>query len=331
MSDLTYNNQIISEFLLGSLPEAESERLDELSITDDEFAVKLSAAEKELIDSYVQRELSGDELKRFEAHYLTSPLRRDRVDFAKALQVLGTEKTRALAEGTHSKDRLSSNKKRGGFSVFNRFSAPRPALQWGFAIAAIVLLFAGGLLLFQNLRLRQQMSQTQARRDELQQREQKLREQLQEQRTTNATTEQELALEREERAHLEEELRRSGKPQPSPGGSAIASFIFTPQLRSAGQFKTITIPAGTEQVAMKLQLEPNEYSNYTVTLSDQLSRQVLWRSGRIGARGVADSKTLSISFPANLLRTQAYSLQVSGISSTGNSEFISDYPFKVVK
>jgi hypothetical protein len=331
MSDPTYNNQVISEYLLGSLSEAESERLDELSITDGEFAVALSAAEKELIDSYVQRELSGDELNRFEAHYRASAFRRDKVDFAKALQVFGGVELGEFAEATHSKDRFSVEKKRGWFSVFNHFSAPRPPLQWGFAIAAIVLLITGGLLLFQNLRLRQQMSQTQARRDEFQQREQKLQKQIEEQRTTNATTEQELAQVRKERAHLEEELRRSGKPQPSPGGSAIASFIFTPQLRGAGQFKTITIPAGTEQVAMQLQLEPNQYANYTVALSDQLSHQVLWRSGRVRARGVTDSKSLSVSFPANLLKAQTYSLQVSGISSAGNSEFMSDYPFKVVK
>jgi hypothetical protein len=330
MSNPTYNSQIISEYLLGSLSEAESERLDELSITDDEFADALSAAEKELIDSYVQRELSSNEVKRFEAHYLASPLRRDKVDFAKALQVLGGEKLDALAEGTQSRDSFSTGKKRGWLSVFNHFSAPQPALQWGLAIAAIVLLIAGGLLLFQNLRLRQQMSQTQARRDELQQREQQLQEQLEEQRTTNATTEQELAQLREERTRLDEELGR-GKPQPSPGGNAIASFILTPQLRSAGQFKTITIPVGTEQVAMQLRLEPNDYSNFSVALLDQLSQQVLWRSGRIRARGVADSKSLVVSFPANLLRAQTYSLQVSGIYSTGTSEFMSDYPFKVLK
>jgi hypothetical protein len=331
MSDPTYNSQTISEYLLGSLSEAESERLDELSIIDDEFADALSAAEKELIDSYVRRELIGNELKRFEARYLASPFRRDKVDFAKALQVLGGEKLGAFAEGTPSKDRFSTGKKRGWFAVFNHFRAPGPALQWGLAIAAILLLIAGGLLLFQNLRLRQQMSQVQARRDELQQREQQIQKQLEEQRTTNATTEQELAVLRDERARLEEELRQSGKPQPSPGGRAIASFILTPQLRGAGQFKTITIPAGTEQVAMQLRLEPNDYANYTVALLDQLSHQVLWRSGKIRARGVADSKSISVSFPANLLRTQTYSLQVSGASSTGKSEFMSDYPFKVVK
>jgi hypothetical protein len=331
MSNPAYNSQIISQYLLGALSEAESERLDELSITDDEFADALSAAEKELIDSYVQRELSGNEVKRFEAHYLASPLRRDKVDFAKALQVLGAEKLGALAEGTQSRDSFSTDKKRRWLSVFNHFSAPQPALQWGLAIAAIVLLIAGGLFLFQNLRLRQQMSQTQARRDELQQREQQLQKQLEDQRTTNATTEQELAQVREERARLEEELGRSGKPKPSPGGSALASFILTPQLRGAGQFKTITIPVGTEQVAMQLRLEPNDYSNYSVALLDQSTHQVLWRSGRIRARGVADNKSLSVEFPANLLRGQTYSLQVSGISSTGNSEFISDYPFKVVK
>ena len=59
MTKQTYNQQTISEYLLGSLPEAEAERLDQLSFTDDEFSAVLEAAEKDLVDAYVQGELRG--------------------------------------------------------------------------------------------------------------------------------------------------------------------------------------------------------------------------------------------------------------------------------
>ena len=92
MSKPTYNNQTITEYLLGSLPEAETERFDELSITDDEFAETLKAAEKDLVDAYVQGELIGAELEQFKFHYLASPLRREKVQFAQAFQVLAEKR-----------------------------------------------------------------------------------------------------------------------------------------------------------------------------------------------------------------------------------------------
>jgi HAMP domain-containing protein len=328
MSKQLYSDQEMIEYLLGSLPEAEAERFGELSITDDEFVDALKVAENDLVDAYVQGELSGETVKQFELHYLATPLRREKVDFAQAFQVLARKKAdlSTAVEAQKASEPRSKRKRAGWLSMLNILAVPRPALQWGLATVAIVLLVAGGLLLFKNVRLQRQISQTEARRSELQRREQQLQRQLEDQRTTSAQTEQELARVREERAKLEAELR-SAKPQTG----AIASFILTPQLRGAGQIKTITIPAGTEHVTMQLQLDPNEYSNYSVALLDQLSHQILWRSGRIRARGAADSKSLSVSFPANLLRAQTYSLRVSGVSSTGDSEFMSDYPFKVVK
>ena len=69
-------------YLLGQLPDGESERFDEASVTDDEFAARLRIAETDLVDSYVGGHLEGETLKRFESHYLSSPRRRRNVTFA---------------------------------------------------------------------------------------------------------------------------------------------------------------------------------------------------------------------------------------------------------
>src|SRR5688572_18920006 len=87
MSKKTYTSEVIMSYLLGSLPEDEAERFDELSFTDDEFAESLQAAEKDLIDAYVQDELKDAELERFKSYYLASPVRREKVKFAQAFQV----------------------------------------------------------------------------------------------------------------------------------------------------------------------------------------------------------------------------------------------------
>lgn len=339
MSKQTYNNQTITEYLLGSLPETETERFDELSITNDEFAETLKAAEKDLVDAYVLGELTGAKLERFKFHYLASPLRREKVNFAQAFQALAEKNAPAQEAEVRSEDAAKRSKKTktsGWFSALSVFTDRRFALQWGFAAMALAFLIGGGWLALENLRLRRQMSQTQARRDALGQREQELQTELEGQRVTNSKTEQELAHVREERARLEGELRkeqeqRTAKQGPAPAGVSIASFILAPQMRGAGQIQTLSIPSHTDSVAMRLELEPNKYPAYRVALLDQSNNQTLWRSRQLKARVAGDGKTLGIRFPASLLKPRVYMLRVSGVSANGASENISDYPFKVVK
>ena len=78
-------DQDVVQYLLGAAPEEQTELLDRLSISDDDFACRLRALEDDLVDAYVRGELSGDTLERFRRFYLSSPLRREKVRFAEAL------------------------------------------------------------------------------------------------------------------------------------------------------------------------------------------------------------------------------------------------------
>src|SRR5438552_2551487 len=140
-----YDDQALIRYLLGAAPEEETERLDELSVTDDEFAWRLSAAENDLVDSYVNGELSGEDLERFRSAYLSSAARREKVRFAEAL-LMGHRVVPAPATASSR-----------GFLRW--LTAPRLALQWGFAAAAALMLLAGGFLLRENLRLQNQVAQ----------------------------------------------------------------------------------------------------------------------------------------------------------------------------
>jgi len=323
-----FNSRQATQYLLGFLSAAELERFDELSVSDDEFATALQAAENDLVDAYIQGELAGGERRQFESHYLASSRRREKVEFAQAFQ-LWVEKNPVPQPSASAADKRMEETKSRWFSALN-IVAPQPALQWGFAIAALILLIAGVWLAIENSRLRHRALPAEAPGDnQISQREQELKKEVEEQRAANSRSEQELAQLRMEREHLEEELQQRGQ-RPS-GTAAIASFILVPQLRGAGQAKTVTIPAGTEQVAMRLQLEPNQYSTYSVTLLDQSSHKTLWNSGKLKAKGPADSKSLNVSFRAALLKPQTYVLQVSGISASGTPDILGDYPFRVVK
>ncbi len=340
MSNQTYNNQALTEYLLGSLPEVETERFDELSITNDEFAETLKAAEKDLVDAYVQGDLAGTALVQFKSYYLASPLRRERVEFAQAFQTLAEKNLAAQAAELPGSNPAGPETKGNGFGWFSAgtvLTVPRLAWQWGFAAAVLAFLFAGGWLALENVRLRHQMTQTQTRREAFGQREQELQRELESSRSNNAKTEQELARVTEERRRLEEDLRKEQdrrrvdeKQQPSrPSEGLMVSFTLAPQMRSIGQVPTVSIPAITDYVAMHLDMESNDYPAYRVGLLDPSNNQVLWRSGKIKASG--NRKALSVRFRAGLLKPQTYLLQVSGVPASGRSEVIGDYPFRVVR
>jgi hypothetical protein len=327
MSEATYNEQGLADYLLGCLPKADAERYDELSVADDEFAAALSVCEKDLVDAYVQGDLTGRVLEQFRLHYLTSPLRRDKVTFAKALQVFAA---RGAAD-VRRKDLPDGASRQGWLAALSTFLAPRPALQWGVVAGVLLLLLAGGWFMFDNLRLRQQMSQAQIRRDELRQREQALQQQLEAEHAANSKAEQELAQVRAERERLDQELRKQTQPSPLPGQTSVASLILSPGLRGAGRIQSLSIPPGSTRVALQLKLEPNDYRSYSVALIDQSNHQTLWRSGQLKAHSGKNGEAISVSFPSSLLKPQTYVMQVSGVSANGKTEVMSDYPFKVVK
>lgn len=71
--------------LLGSTSEEEAQRLDEMSVADDDFAARLAAAEDDLVDAYVAAALPAGQRSRLESIYLASSAGRARIDFARAL------------------------------------------------------------------------------------------------------------------------------------------------------------------------------------------------------------------------------------------------------
>jgi hypothetical protein len=76
-------DQRLVRYLLGQLPDAEAECLDEASIVEDDVAARLRMVENDLVDAYVAGTLDRTTRERFESHYLASPLRRNKVAAAR--------------------------------------------------------------------------------------------------------------------------------------------------------------------------------------------------------------------------------------------------------
>jgi hypothetical protein len=337
MEKQIYNEELIVQYLLGSLSKKETESLDELSFVDDEFAERLSAVENDLVDTYVRGELSGLKLERFDSHYLASPRRRGKVKIARAFQI---HMEKAVATGQVV---FAPEPSRMNATSVKPF--PRLALPQGFfniprlvlTAAAILVAFGIGWMVFELSRQRGQVDQARATRAALEQREKELRDLLERQHQASSATERELERVREEKDRLERkmalEIQIAKSHTPAlPANLNIATFRLAAPTRTAGQVTTIPLSSGTDRVILQVELEPDDYPSYEAALLTQPGKiPAGWKRERLKSREIGGSKVIDITIPASLLKSQEYLLEVTGISDRGVAEGERGYPFRVVK
>jgi len=290
--------QLLVRYLLGTLPDDETERLDELSVVDDEVAADLRVAEHDLVDRYARGALSAEERRQFERHFLALPNARAKVAFARNLA--GHERAAAV--------RPSAGRSRA-FAL------------WGLATAAVLCLAAGGYLLSENLRLKRQIDEVRTASDG---RQRELQQQLQDAQSTNAERARE-----HDRAH--QALAQADK---SPAAAAaptriLASLVLLPPVRGAADLPVLSLPAGPGVVAVRLQLEANDFPAYRVVLRDAAGA-VVWRSGTTRAVARTQAASLALTLPADVLTARRFMLDVTGVPSRGSPEPVGSYPFQVV-
>lgn len=85
MTDRIVDQRTIEKYLLGELSSDEQTELETRYFGDAELLERIDAAEDELIDDYVRRQLPPDRRLRFESHFLNEQ-RLERVRMAEALQ-----------------------------------------------------------------------------------------------------------------------------------------------------------------------------------------------------------------------------------------------------
>src|SRR5215207_10022156 len=87
----------ITEYLLGELPDEESERFEGECFAGEEWPAEVGLAEDDLVDAYLHEELTPEQRRHFEQNYLTTEARLKRVAAAAALlrhvKTLGDEET----------------------------------------------------------------------------------------------------------------------------------------------------------------------------------------------------------------------------------------------
>jgi hypothetical protein len=311
-----YDQQLLTQYLLGALSEVDTERVDEWSVTDDQFAESLEAVENDLVDAYVRGELSGDTLDRFKRFYLSSPRRVEKVQISRALWRYEDSVARAPALAAAPRAIPGSEVSQQSPTLWfpwRRFQLPR----WGPAGAASLGLFVAGYLFVENRRLQRQGTEAQERQETLARFTQELERQLGEQRSANAGLVQELD-------HLREALAE-------PHALKIVAALLLPQTRGTGQASTVFVSGGADQVQLRLRLEVDDFPAYRVALKDPLLNRVILNRSGLKARSEAEGRVVSIRVPADLLKKQDYTVELTGVDTRGTQESLSSYFFKVVK
>lgn len=309
------DDRTLIRYLLGATSEDETERLDELSVTDDELTSRLDAVEDDLVDAYVNGELHGEQLDRFRSHYLASPANRAKVEFAETLHAYS--RAHATDVGVASASRRTTV----GLESRRPWRATASvAAKWMPAAAALVIV-AAGYLLIENRRLRREVADVRAAHADLADQERQLQNQLNEQRSASADAARDLA-------RLRESLAGRGAAGQADNAGVLA-FLLLPATRAAGGVTTIAIPRRTTAVTLRVQLEADDFPRYRAMLKDAATERTLWRSARLQPASLPGQPSV-VTLAVGVLEPRLYTLEITGVPARGDEEVVGSYPFRVV-
>jgi cytoskeletal protein RodZ len=312
-----YNEKTLREYLLGLLPEAETERLDELSVTEEEFVQELRKVEDDLIDAYVNGELTGPELIQFPRQYLSSQLGVERVRFAQAFRDSNQLPDEVEPAKTEAETRVGPMTSKASFFSLGNWST----LKWGLVTASLLILLVASWFIFQQSKLPKpatpQVPDSTAK--SVQQGSSEPDRKANEKPTPAG------------HAKIDPEHQAQQSPTPQANPSRIIAFVLKPQLRSVSQPVELTIPNEITTVALTLQLEPGDTPYYRPILTEASSDRAIWQGGRIKSTTTGEMSVLQVRVPAALFTQRAYKIRVVGIYPNGTTETASEYNFRVVK
>jgi hypothetical protein len=322
MQRATEQDERITRYLLGDLPETEQTAIEREFFADPEMFEGIWAAENDLVDSYVRGRLSRGERELFERNYLKSPKHRQRVLMAGKLLEAADH---SVSEDSSAPQIIESVPYRRWWRgrVTEALNSPR-ILRTGLATAAMLLLFGGGVwLLLERVRLIHELGRTGDQLSEQQRRERAIADQL--------------AAEREQSSQLKSELDRlletlDQRPPRQPGQSrrpSILSFFLSPMLAprsGGGPHQQITISRETDLVRLQMKIEGGDSRRFQAAIRSVEGMRVVEHRSLVPRSG-----EITIDIPAHKLPLGDYILTLSARAPTGETEEINRYFFRVIR
>jgi len=311
------SENLIRRYLLGELAEADQAALEQELLIDRGKFDRVWAVENELVDSYVRGEMSRADRERFEAHYLASPLHRERVAIAESFL---TNIDQGVGETVEVRE------KEPLVPWSDRIPLRSPRLIFGLVLVmALLLTFSTVWSYIERARLTWQIAdvqkEAQTERASLKQREREVA-------SRNQELEKEIAdlSQRNEQLKAElEQLRR----RPQASAPTVLYFLLTPApVRSEKALPLPTIPLLTGEARLLMELDGADYANYQIILQTVEGREILRRrAGKVSFGKDRAFATLPVN--SGELTRGDYILILFGHTTDGKSEEIDRYFFRV--
>ena len=319
----------ITQYLLGELSEAESDELAERYLDDDKLFEEMKIIEEELIDSYLRGELSQAQRQAFEANYLGTPARRERVRSAVAFrQAVNTFQPWTIKRPIQAFGNALRKARPKFFGPVGGILLP--------AMAAVIALLAigGTLVVVQNIRLQRRIDQTQAEKKALEEQGRQALDELDEQKAANAKLKDENQLMRDQSDQLREELDSLKTPPQRSGSQSpdVSRELAFNLMRDSGGGTAVTweIPRRAKLLELKLGVESTtDFMTFHVEL--QRAGKTVWDENYARQAIATSDKQVRIRVPANRLPTGEYTLNLTGTSTDGKSYLVFARTFRVVR
>jgi hypothetical protein len=293
---------LLVKYLLGDLSQEEQVQIEDRAFADPDYLVLLQAVEVDLIDAYVNGELSPAERRGFERQFLVSPDRRRKVAFARDLARVAAE---AKAFEVSPAPRLSAWQ-----SLLRAVRGWNPAFQFAAGLAAV--LFAVGIswLSVENIKMRSRITGLETRTDEL-------RHQLDQEQARSG--------------NLTAQIQQQGTASRGPAPLA-ASLVLLPGLsRAETRREQLVLNPGTEIAHIEVQLEArDDYPRFRAELRTLSGTEVL-SLGSLSRRRVTAGYAVSFDVPATALSADQYELALKGVLNDQTVQDVGYYYFSVQK
>lgn len=327
MSEQRNREESAIRYLLGGLSENERASLEARFFADDGEFEELEIAEGELIDRYVQKELSPADQRQFEKMLRTSPRLVERVEFARILA------RRVPSPAPVANLKKNEVEKRPWWSLFGPTPVLAPAMRVALVAPMVLLLVIGVALALVWTRLQTQSERLAAEQQRLQQ----LEAQIAEQRSKNEKLATDLTQSNQQKqeqdkllADYEQQLEALRRPSSLP----TLSFLLSPGIGTRGggsSEKTVRIPSGARYIELRLNVDSGNYSLYQASVQD-LDRKTVVPQRKLKPVRRDGRKVLPLTVPVGRLSPgKSYIIHVDGLLATGEPEDFNDYPFRVTK
>jgi len=302
-------------YLLGAMTDAERSAFEESGFSNDRSVEMLEAVRDELIDEYLDGNLSPADRARFENYFLISPHHLRKVEFTRSIREIVAETALPATQPTHEE------------SFWQRIS---PALLGSrsrvatVALVALVIVCGAAVYVFRRshptpIEPLQMVGVT-----------------------TNQTTptapdsEAEVNTDAKQQSAHQNRHSAANSPVrdaeriPERRGAHTITFSLHSVVRGSEKARPLVVPAQASAVRLVVDRPADGYARHCALLST-VEGQEIWRLILGKLPPVEAEGKVIITIPSDLLSSEDYTLRIIGIKASGEEETVSHYYFRIIK